>query len=297
MQTLSEIRTYVSDVIEDDSTETLSVIDKWINKALKNLCDKYTWAGYTREKTITPDSTTGAFYVPAGFAGVIRIYPYDESFGSFLFMSPAARRGNRLTAPYYMETTCRLSGSSVATDATVTNNSNIVTTATNFFSSSNVGQTLLIGNSGYEYEIASYSSATSVTITPEYRGESVTGEARITINPIGQRQFIVYNTDDTPYTDNIVLIYKVFPQPLYNDYDRPLINADEAIKLGTLIECLRNEKYSVDAERIKADYLDAVNNARQSEVKPPKIRLPKGMLTPMPPFSFHTNRNNLTNRE
>jgi len=297
MQTLSEIRTYVSNVIEDDSAETLGIIDVWINKALKSLCDRFSWSGYTKTKTITPGVSTGAFYAPPGFAGVIQIVPADDSFGSFQFFSASSRRRNRLYAPYYMEMATRVSDGAVDTAGTFANGSSAVTATGSIFAPSDVGESLLLGSEGYEYEIASYVSATSVTITPVYRGESATATGRITIRPAGVRQFAVYDQNDKAYTSDVILIYKTVPQKLYNDYDRPLINADEALKFGALIEALRNEKYSIDAERIKQDYVQAVENARQSEIGVPRIGLPKGLLTPMPAFSFHTNRNNSPNEE
>ena len=297
MKTLFEMRTYVSEQIEDDSTGTIAVIDSWINKALKNLCDKYVWGGYSKNKTITPNATTGAFYVPPSFGGVIQLVPSDDSFGQFSYLSVPARRGNRIAEPHYMEGISRAAATAVDTAGTVTNGSAAVTSTSSIFASSDVGEALLIGNSGYEYEIATYIGATSITLTSAYRGASAAATARITLEPPGVRQFIVYDEADDVYTSSVILSYKVIPQILYNAWDRPMIDADDAIMYGALIEALRNEKYSIDAERLARDYADAVGNARQSEIRPPRKRMPKGLLTPLPAFSFHTNRDALTDRE
>jgi len=290
MQTLAEIREYVSQVIEDNSEDTLMVIDMWINKALKSLCDKYIWSGYSRTRTITPDSN-GSFYVPAAFSGVIRIYPANDSFGSFTYLSISSLRGNRIAEPYYIEGEPLTEDEKINTDATITNNSKNISTATAFFNlTDDLLKPVIINNNGYEYEISQVIDDSNAVLSLPYRGESIAGTSSIIVNPAGRRRFIVYDSDGTPYTNDIVLVYKINPQPLYNDTDRPLINADEALKFGALIESLRNEKYSVDAERIKNDYFDAVANARQSEVKAPKKRLPEGLITPLPPFSFKSNR-------
>lgn len=294
MKTLDEMRTYVSDQIEDDSTETLGIIDGWLNKTLKRLCDKYVWAGYSKSATITPDAN-GAFYVPPAFQGVVQVIPEDDTFGSFEYQSESSRRRNRLAAFYYMDGVIRATDGDTESNVSIANGATTITGTSSMFASGDVGEAVLIGNNGYEYEITAFTNANNVTIAPAFRG--ATDTYRVVLRPAGIRQFIVYDSADAAYTSDIILKYKVTPQPLYNDYDRPMIDADEALQYGALIEALRNEKYNLDAERLERDYNSAVADARQSETRPPRTRLPKGLRTAFPPFSFHINRDSNLSRE
>ncbi len=286
MQTLSQIRTYISEQIEDDSTDMLATIDTWINKSLKRLTDKYLWAEYSGYKSITP--TAGVITAPPSFQGMNQIIPDDDTFGSFAYMSAPQKRGNRLAEPHYMDGDTRLVDGTVVSAITVANGDSTITATTTPFLASAVGHALLIGNDGYEYEITAFSSTNLISFAPAYRG--VGGSFRIVVRPAGVRTFKLYDESDVAYASAVSIYYKKTCQPLYNDYDRPLIDADEAIKLGALMEALRNEKYSVDAERLYRDYESAVADARQSTVRPPRTRLPKGLLTPLPSFSFSSNR-------
>jgi hypothetical protein len=269
-----------------------TAIDEWINKSLKRLTDKYVWPEYTAQKTLTPAS--GVIIAPPSFQGMIDVVPTDDTFGQFSYLSAVQRRGNRMAEPYYMDSTTYATDGYAESSVSVTNGATTLTTTGSPFVASDVGKALLIGNNGYEYEITARADANNITFSPAYRG--ATSTYRIVLRPAGVRTFTLYDESDTLYAKMVYINYKKTPQELYNDYDRPLIDADEAIKLGALIEALRNEKYMTDAERLYRDYEGAVADARQSTVRPPRTTLPRGMLTPLPPFSFNSNRVSGTGR-
>jgi hypothetical protein len=263
-----------------------------VNKSLARLTDKYLWAEYTGTKTMTPAS--GIINAPPAFQGMVQIVPTDDTFGSFQYLSEVQRRGNRLAMPYYMDSTTRQTDTTAISSITVANGATAIVATTNPFVAADIGGALLIGNNGYEYEVLTRTDANNITFSPAFRG--ATGTYRIVVRPAGVRSFILYDETDTLYATTVYLSYKKKAQALYNDYDRPLIDADEAILLGALIEALRNEKYTTDAERLYRDYESAVADCRQTTVRPPRTTLPRGLLTPMPSFSFNSNRTSGTGR-
>lgn len=292
MQTLSELRGYISDMVEDDSTAMLTLIDTWINKSLKRLCDRYVWPEYSANKTLTPAS--GIIIAPPSFQGMVQLKPSDDTFSNFQFLSIPQRQSNRLASPYYMDSDSYTSDGATETLVSVTNGGTSLTTTSSPFATSDIGKALLIGNNGFEYEILTRSDANNITFSPAFRGATTT--YRIVLRPAGVRTFILYDEQDVLYTGNVIINYKKTPQKLYNDYDRLLIDADEAVKLGALIEALRNEKYNTDADRLYRDYELAVADARQSTVRPPRTILPKGQLTPLPSQCFSSNRASASGR-
>ncbi len=285
MEMLEEIRDYVSGQIGDTSTDALVEIDRWINLALGKLCSKYIWSGYTRTKTITPDSD-GELFVPPSFAGVIMVWPYDETFSYFDFLSGSSKRRTRLGKSYYMNGESRVVDGGSESSISMTNGDTTVTTTGSIFASTDVGKVLLIG-SGYEYEITDYTDEDNIEFSPAFRGE--TGTYRVVVRPASVRKLIIYDSYNTAYTSDIMLAYKIAPQKLYNDYDRPAISADEALRKGALIEALVEEKYNIDAARTKDDYKEAIMDARNSEIRPVKRSLPEGLYGGLPCFSFKSN--------
>lgn len=296
MKTYSQLITYVQNQIEDDSTYTLGFIKEWINITLDHLCENYRWPNYVKTEIITPDSN-GEFYMPPAFLGILSIRPNADGSSDrwyFQYQQAETEYENRYANPYYKDIVGRVTTGATDTATAITNGATTVTTSTSIFASTDVGEALLIGDDGYEYEITAYNSATSVDISPAYRGASAT--VSVYLRPEGVRAIKLFNESGEPYTDDVEFTYKVRPQHLYNDYDRPLIDADEAIQKGALIEAMINEKYNIDAQRMERDFFEAVSNALKVDSHPKRVLLPKGTRTPLPAFSFGTNRSTRTIR-
>ncbi len=293
MKTLSEMRTYIEEQIEDDSNPTL--VDLWLNRSLEALCAKHEFTGYKRFLTITPDAN-GQFFVPPSYIGTTLLRPEDtDTFKKFIFLSEINLYGTRVARPYYTLGNPRAAQGYTETGITITNGDSTITGTGSGFLSTDVGDVLLIGNSSYEYTVTSFTNVNNIAFLPEYRGAG--GSLRVTVRPRGTKTMIVYDETDTVYTSDIVLYYKVNPQPLYNDQDKLEADIGEAVEFRALIEAYRNEKYNVDAERLRIDLQEAISNALNAEVTPPNQSLPEGLYGGGPAWSIHSNRSrNITTR-
>lgn len=283
MKTLYEMRNYIQEQIEDDSNPTL--VDSWINRAIETAASRWKFAEYTITKTVTPD-VNGAFYVPANFQGVELIYPTDETFSKFMHHTPQTRHGNRVCREYWMWGTKRSADGATAS-ISVTNGMYSIT-STGLFTGAVSGDIIRFGTDSTEYEVNVVGGANTASITPFYRGAATT--ATVYLRPEGTKQIKLYDSTDSAYTSSVVLVYNTKPRPLYNDNDRLDADIAEIVEYGTLIEAYRNEKYMVDGERLKQDYMTAAENCLNSQKAPFQQKIPEGIKGGLPAFSLHTNR-------
>ena len=284
MKTLYEMRVWLQDMVEDTSDPDL--FDSWINRALISLTDEFEFDGYTKKVTLTPDSN-GEFYVPPAYNGMIRLYPESDEFSKFVYQTPASRRGNRIARPYYMSADTR-AVDQASSSVTIANGDTAIVGTGSPFSSAVVGEPVRFGTDSYEYEIATKADSNNITVTPAYRGEG--GTVTMYVNPAGQRRFVVYDADDVAFTTDVTMYYKVKPQTLYNDNDRPYSALGEAIEYKSLLDSYRNERYNVDAERLRVDLQQSIARALNAEATPPRQTIPEGLFGGAPPFSIHTRR-------
>lgn len=263
MTTLETIRQTVIDWIEDDSDETVEVIDRTINSQLRYMAKTNEFDALFKSADATPGSD-GVIIAPPVCNTILGIYPVvaNGELATFEFFpstskrprSDVARTNRYLYRPYESTRSDAISGialSGTTGSATLTGAS--VTSAMD-------DKELVIAGDSTRYLIASVVDGVSMTVFPSYRGTtSATLVGRIT--PSGTKRYILTDPYGNEYTDDVTIDYQIEHPPLVLDDDQLLIPMERTLSLMVVQQFLQQSKYDVDAQRLE----NAIFEARLAE--------------------------------
>ena len=258
-----EIIDTLRDYVEDESIDDVFI--NYINFALREAVDCYSWGGLYGEKTIAVDAT-----------GIIAMPPrVSKLYG--IFVSPDAGdipdaefkpiRGTRskdtnVLAQYTYEPYTSTDLSDHEYTCAITQGSSTISQAGSspFFGSSDVGDALLIDGYGEEYEILSYSEGTpdTIIVSPEVSAET-DAAANAFHNPAGCVRFKLRKNDFSLYEGNVLLKYKKTHPRIYSGDSLLHIPCPRFIALRSIQLAMQTNKYNVDSDRINSDVLVAKN--------------------------------------
>lgn len=262
---LEDLRNNVQDWIENEFD--IEQTDRAINRALRQvqtLCD---WEALRRIKTVTPDST-GLFVEPPLTTKIRRVYTSGDTnwpSASFVNIKELNTDDAGMTS----------SGKFLPYGSTVTNleedlivdvvvGSSVISQAASSsvdIDESWVGERLQIEGDLTSYEIVEAVEATSLTVFPSVRRDTLTSLTCV-VSPAGQKQYKVLYHDGSPYTNDIDIHYQM-AHPQFNDEDDLLlIPAEQLVTLYTVQFFLHQTKYDVDARALQI----AIDEAKRDEL-------------------------------
>ena len=259
---LWEIRQTVIDWIEDDSTETVAVIDRTINTQLRYLCRGDFFEGLIRSSDVTPD-VTGKIVSPPISDAILGIYNQTgiDELPSIRFEPIASRdistrpRTARhkfrplggTTVPVY--TGLSLSGAVGATTLTDAGGSQATVADMD-------GRELRMTGDPTRYLITGVVAGASIDIWPSLRVDATVAVAA-QVDPAGAKQYVLLDPSANPYTDTVTVDYKVMHPQLIDGDDELLIPLERTLSLMVVQQFLQQSKYDVDAQRLENAIFDA----------------------------------------
>lgn len=259
MTPVKEILLILQDWIEDTSFDDSFI--RFINYGVRE-CEKIVnWPALRGTKTITVGSD-GILTFPPRCREIVSIFPstgasieaykfnpIDEG-----FTTDAGRIYQNTYEPYEPI-------SSVLASAliTVTQGSATITPTAGSFSETWVGETLMIDESGEQYEITA-ASESSMTVDHPVVADS--GSYTGTVRPVGLERIILKTANRVAFEGDVIVTYQKKHPTLYDDSSMLLIPCFQTVALLALQNALITNKYSVDAQRLDA----AVIMAKRSEL-------------------------------
>lgn len=288
MATLKDIRDTVIIWIEDDSEP--DTIDSVINSQLRYLT-KTEFEGLRKTVDITPDSD-GKILLPPRCNFILGIYQ-QTAYGdipSFNFMSRSARqvgsepRTNRyLYHPAESTTTASISGLVMSGDKgeyTLTEESGTAVTT------DMIGKELKIAGDSTKYIVTDAVADTELSVYPAISRSSAS-DMRVSIEPIGSKQYILTSPDGTLHTSTVTVDYQTDHPPLIDDDSEVLVPMERTLALSTVQQFLNQSKYDVDAARLRGEILEAKLVEYSSEPSSMQDNAPKDTM-----FAYRSRRGN-----
>ena len=212
------------------------------------LCRKTNWISLrrTKETTVTALETDG-IYLPSNLIGITAViskvsgeekkyYPTDES---------KRYMGDGKYHWYYINKAVAtlenpLKGISINENATTF-------TASTAFTADHTGEYVRFSSEPGLYEITK-SSATfkTMTITPSYKGGKISNKGCI-VRPEDTKKICIIDPDGDLTADTVTIYYWAYPEPLYRDFQVPMLPGSRPLELMTIIAMigLMDKKESV----------------------------------------------------
>lgn len=219
MVTLGWVLDNMKDWLSDDTTNTQDKIKRIATLALYQVCGERDWDFLKR--TISPSVATLSATVPIVMPGDLAkvIGAIVDGDNRYIYSPVRDRRPLKHLYNWFYDnpvSTVLASGTTI----TATKGSTAITSTAEFPSSDAAGEYIRIGENMGIYKIATWTSASAMTLEQAFRGDTVTGDTYFEVRPVGTRQinFCDQNADFVaPSAPEIT--YTVQPLPLINRWD------------------------------------------------------------------------------
>lgn len=254
MQTYRQIREHVEDWVEVDNAP--NIIRRTVNQVLRQITQKRRFDALQESKVITP--AAGVIVAPPLCRMITRIVATANTPSTQAFLP--SRGALHLQGPtlifdrfYSIGASTDWENRGAAFTFNTANRDTILTTAT--LAATAVGKLLRLDDVNEFYEVTAVESGVSVTIRPEYTGTRTSGT--FSIGNFGLSQYQIDDSVGTAFTTPVQVEYQRYHPALLADTDVLLIPVPTSLALMTVNRLLHYAKYSVDAQRLKEDILEA----------------------------------------
>jgi hypothetical protein len=295
MDTLLSLRDWAKDILEDDSID--GVIDSWINSAIVQASKMFSWDALRREWR--GEIASGEFIQPPLAYNLNLLCPITDASG-VIPDEKFVRRHDRPVARDSMQSRHWYISSGMVTDAMEEYEGVIVQGASTITPESpavmgsgwpeeaDVGKLLTIAGDQTKYEITAMTDE-AITVFPDIAAESA-ATAAIFVGNRGQKKYLLHTQYNELYSGSAVCSYQMEHPRLALDDQRLLIPCEQTVRLLVLQQAMRQNKYDVDAERLRYDLQSAFRLEMGPEGEENEITPPRGLNGGPPLFSGTSSR-------
>ena len=239
-----------------------SIIQRAAQTAYYELCLLTDWQLLRRSVSVACVATTGTL-LPADLIGIMSVIDADGNEVDPSEQQTRKFRGREKKSWHFVQS--EISPLYDGKSLTVEQDAASITVSP-AISSAFIGEYAHLNSEPGFYKLASVS-----TITPAYRGPRIQG-GTITIRPSTCRKLAVVDEDGDDSTEIVTVHYWAFPEPLYQDWQRPMLPSSRIIELKTIINILGfHEKQERAADNYRTEFDKALADAYRLN---PKFRVP-----------------------
>ena len=211
--------------LADDATK--ATIKRRCNSAYYRLCELTPWQRLRRSASITFDGVNGAI-LPADLIGIMAVVDSD---GNELAATEENSQAEAYPcfAWYYQQ--AAVEPLRVEKGLTILKDSTTISTTT-ALTAAMKGEYLRIGNEPGFYKIS-----TETTLATTYRGDALTKVIYV-VRPPTTRAIAMVDEEGDLYAGTYAVHYWAYPEPLYQEWQTPLLPYVRALELATLVDIL-----------------------------------------------------------
>jgi len=287
VETLKSLVDWLDDIVEDESIESAYI--RWINSAIEQVAKMYPWDTLRREYSATVSG--GSLQLPPLLGSINQMW---EDLDEVVPTAQFTRRDDRPRASdmrsrqrWYRPNGSKLTAGTTYSNTSVANGSQTVTgTVPN---TGDVGKGVMFAGYPGVHEILTADGST-MTMYPKFPGTDSSTQS-FEVDGAGYRQLMLYTEADAAFSGDIVLSYQMAHPILGHDDDVVLFDAPETLRLMALQQAHRQNKYDVDAERLRVD----IEIAKQNEIPYPEnteemTDYPRGLAGQPPLFAGQSRK-------
>jgi hypothetical protein len=245
--------------------ETLAIIKRRCNAAYYRLCELTCWQRLRRSASIVFDGVNGAI-LPADLIGIMAVVDSD---GNELAATEENSQGESYPcfAWYYQHAAVEPlrveKGLTILKDATTISTTTALTAAM-------VGEYLRIASEPGFYKIAS-----ATTISTAYRGDAQTRVIYV-VRPPTTRTIAMVDEEGDLYAGTYAVHYWAYPEPLFQEWQTPLLPSVRALELATLVDILGTmDKQEKIADTYRAELREEISRMQNQN---PRFVRPTPMM-------------------
>lgn len=251
-----------------------------LNEALRDVCGVYDWNALKTTATLP-----ATYLVPADCRTILHVSDANKT--PYNFMN-GHNRNSDFNYNWYWDAPIATSLAE-GTTLNVSEYATALTSTAEFPTTTCVGEFCRIGSNTGIYPIATWTSASAMTLTDHFRGDGLSN-ARFEVRPRGTQVLAFCDSTGAAFTAaSVEITYVRYHLPLYKEEDIILLPGyAPAVRIRALQKLLAMMGFSMAADRLKSEYTAALSEMKASEPSSPLIAPTKMFHRRIPQDNDHT---------
>lgn len=265
---------HIQDALRLFGQDDLSTIQRRTQASYYRLCEMTDWQRLRRNMTFTAAAGASGAILPADLIGIVAVRDADgnqydpceeqNATGDGRYPRRAWFYRQEAVEPLYAGKSITIAKDSISF------------TASPAVTSAMIGEYMRVGTDPGYYKIAS-----TTTLATRYRGPDIEAKSYV-VRPPTTRRLCITDVDGDLTGGTYQVFYWAYPEPLWQDWQVPLLPSTRAVELLAIIDCMGTiDKQEKAADNYRQEFIAELSRMQSQNPK---------FSPPVPPKDHQGNR-------